>query len=236
MKLFIKKLILGKPIHNEAPIQSAISKHIHNIHSIWENEQHDDIGLEKLLRLFLAISQFLFIGTYLKQFTGRYGIAFRDFTVELLVLLKVAFPLLIIINHWQHLTLVVWGMIWLMIETLLHVSTLIFASDNLSRPCSYKRAMLLVFFNYIEIILDFAVIYSSGNYLNKPFASTFDPIYFSCITSATIGYGDFVPVTDFGKVLVCCQSLIFLIFAVLFINFFTTKVENHGYFDHSNTK
>ena len=94
--------------------------------------------------------------------------------------------------------------------------------------------MLLLFFNYMEIVLSFGVIYARNDYFNMPFKHWFDPAYFSFITSASIGYGDYYPVTAKGKFLVSIQSIIYLIFVVLFVNFFTNKVENRGYFDQKN--
>jgi hypothetical protein len=234
MKHFFRKLLLGKPIVYALPTESAIEKRIKNIKAIWNNEQHDDIGIEKILRLFLAFSQFFFLGTYIKQIFGKKGIAHQDLSVDAFVLLKVILPLFVLKNNLQYNLPLFWILIWFVTETMMYIPTLIFASDIFSRPRSYRRSMLLLFFNYLEIVFVFAVIYSSENYLNKPFEHWFDAIYFSFITSATIGYGDFYPVTPIGKFLVSCQSLFFLVFVVLFLNFFTNKVENKGYFDHNN--
>jgi hypothetical protein len=77
-------------------------------------------------------------------------------------------------------------------------SHLNFASDLFSKPRSYKDRCLL-FFNYIEMVFAFAVLYSCDNYLNKPFTHWFDAIYFSTTTSSTIGFGDFYPVKTFGR-------------------------------------
>jgi hypothetical protein len=234
MKLFLKKLILGKPSVDEQPTKGAIDKRIRNLKAIWDNDQHDDIGIEKILRLFLAISQFLFLGTYIKQVFGKKGIAYQDLSVDAFVLFKVLFPLTILFCNWQTNNFLYIILIWFLFETMLYVPTLIFASDIFSKPRSYRRSMLLLFFNYVEIVFSFGVIYSRGIYLNKPFGHWFDPIYFSFITSATIGYGDFYPITPMGKFLVSSQSVIFLIFVVLFLNFFSNKVESKGYFDHNN--
>ena len=125
-------------------------------------------------------------------------------------------------------------MLYLLFETILYVPTLIFASDSLARPSSYKRSLLLLFLNYFEIIFSYSVIYATGNYLNKTFTHWFDAIYFSIVTSSSIGYGDFYPVTTFGKFLVSTQSLLFLFFLVLFLNFFSANVKIKGYFDHEN--
>jgi Ca2+/H+ antiporter len=79
-----------------------------------------------------------------------------------------------------------------MLETILYIPTLIFVSDLFSQPRSYKRSMLLLFFN-LEMVFLFAALYSFNDQFNKPFTHWFDPIYFSTISSSTIGYGDFIP-------------------------------------------
>jgi hypothetical protein len=91
--------------------------------------------------------------------------------------------------------------------------------------------MLLLFFNYIEIVFSFAVLYTIGENMNKPFEYWFDSIYFSIISSNSIGFGDYYPVTTYGKVLVSLQAMFFLLFVILFLNFFSTKIKSKGYFD-----
>jgi hypothetical protein len=125
-------------------------------------------------------------------------------------------------------------MVYVLLETILYIPTLIFASDTFSKPRSYRRSMLLLFFNYLEIVFAYAVLYTCGNHLNKPFHHWFDAIYFSIITSSSIGYGDYYPITTYGKFLVSTQALLFLFFVVLFLNFFSTKIKAKGYFDHGS--
>ena len=67
--------------------------------------------------------------------------------------------------------------------------------------------------------------------MNKPFEHWFDSVYFSLISSNSIGFGDYYPITIFGKVLVSLQALFYLSFVILFLNFFSTKVKSKGYFD-----
>jgi voltage-gated potassium channel len=54
------------------------------------------------------------------------------------------------------------------------------------------------------------------------------------VTSSSIGFGDYVPVTLYAKVLVSIQALFFLSFVVLFLNFFSNKIKSKGYFDHES--
>ncbi len=230
MKLQLHKLFLGRPLTGEVPTQGSISRRLYNIKSIWNNEHDNDVGIEKILRLFLAVSQFFFPGLYIKQIFSKKRIAYQDLAVDVYVLFKLSFPLILVVNDLQHDHILFFILLWLMAETMLYVPTLIFASDVIARPRSYRRSMLLLFINYIEIIFDFGAIYSHGNYLNKPFLHWFDSIYFSFITSATIGFGDYFPATSAGKFLVSFQSTLFIIFVALFLNFFTGKVESKGYF------
>jgi hypothetical protein len=224
------KLFLGRPLEGDIPTQGALEKRWRNIKAIWNNEYDNDVGIEKMLRLFLAVSQFFFPGLYLKEIFSRKWISYQDLAVDVYVTFKLLFPLYILMHGLQYNRLLFGILLWLMVETMLYVPTLIFASDVIARPRSYRRSMLLLFINYTEIIFDFGVIYASGNYLNKPFTHWFDPVYFSFITSATIGFGDFYPASSTAKFLVSFQSTLFIIFVALFLNFFTGKVESKGYF------
>jgi hypothetical protein len=227
-------MFVGNAANIPKPTYNPFQKRIMNIKAIWNNNHQDDNGIEKLVRLFLSTSQLLFPGVYIKYLASLKGHEYRDLALDCYVLFKVAFPLLILINDWQSYHFVIWIMIYILLETVLYIPTLIFASDMFSKPRSYKRSILLLFLNYIEIIFSFGVLYSCGNYLNKRFNHWFDAIYFSTITSSTIGYGDFYPVTTIGKILASVQAILFLFFVVLFLNFFTTKIKSKGYFDFEN--
>ena len=234
MNSILKKLLLGNVSRIPRPDYNPLEKRIQNIKAIWNNNHQDDNGIEKIVRLFLSSSQLLFPGVYIKYLACLKGYEYRDLALDFYVLLKVTFPLLILIYHWQEYSFVIWIMVYVLLETVLYIPTLIFASDMFSKPRSYKRSMLLLFLNYVEIILAFAVLYSCGNYLNQPIVHWFDAVYYSTMTSSTIGYGDFYPVTTIGKVLATVQALLFLFFVILFLNFFSTKIKAKGYFDIEN--
>ncbi|QIH37564.1 two pore domain potassium channel family protein [Flavobacterium sp. Sr18] len=234
MKKNLKKLLLGKTSKGVQPKFNPIQKRIQNIQSIWNNDHQEDNGIEKIVRLILASSQLLFPGIYIKYWASKKGVEYQDLALDFYVLLKVIFPIMILVNHWQSHQWIIWILVYVFLETVFYIPTLIFASDLFSKPRSYKRSMLLLFFNYLEIAFAYAVFYSVGNYMNKPFFHWFDSIYFSIVTSSSIGYGDYHPITPIGKFLVTTQALLFLFFIVLFLNFFSTKVKTKGYFDHEN--
>ncbi len=228
----LKKLLVGKVSKTYKPKYNPIQKRILNIKSIWNNDHQDDNGIEKIVRLLLSSSQLLFPGIYIKYLACKIGHEYQDLVMDIYILLKVAFPILIIYNNLQSNTFLIYLMLYVLAETLFYIPTLIFASDLFTRPRSYKRSMLLLFFNYIEIVVSFGVLYTLGNHMNKPFEHWFDSIYFSLVTSNSIGFGDYYPITTYGKILVSMQAIFFLSFVILFLNFFSTKVKGKGYFDN----
>ena len=233
---FLKKLLVGKIKHSEYHRVNPIKKAFFNLKAIWNNDHEDDNGIEKIVRLLLSASQLLFPGIYIKYFASKLGYEYKDLAMDFYVLAKVIFPLLILINNWQEHDFVIWILVFILLETILYIPTLIFASDMFSRPRSYKRSMLLLFLNYVEVVVSFAVLYTLGDNMNKPFNHWFDSIYFSLISSNSIGFGDYYPITTYGRALVSLQALFFLSFVILFLNFFSTKVKGKGYFnDDDNT-
>ena len=236
MKQFFKKLLLGKVSIKDKPRVDPIQKRILNIQSIWNNDHQDDSGIEKMIRLFLSISQFIFPGVYIKYILYKTKFEWQDLAMDIYILAKLLFPFFVLLNQWQHITVLVALIVYFLVETILYIPTLIFASDMLSKPRSYNRSMLLLFFNYIEIIVAFGVLYSCGNNMNIAFITWYDPIYFSIVTSSSIGFGDYYPVTTFAKILVSIQALFFFTFVVLFLNFFSAKMKSKGYFDYENNQ
>jgi voltage-gated potassium channel len=236
MRHFLRKLLLGKITKDDKSLLkiNPIQKRILNIQSIWNNDHHEDNGIEKIFRLFLSISQLVFPGVYIKYIFSRKNYEYQNIAMDFYIILKLVFPIYILKNNLQDQNILIYIMVYVLLETVLYIPTLIFASDMLSRPRSYKRSMLLLFLNYLEIVFAFAVLYTLGDNMNKPFTHWFDAIYFSIITANSVGYGDFYPITSFAKVLVCIQAMFFLSFVVLFLNFFSAKVKNKGYFDNED--
>ena len=231
MKHFFKKLLFGRLEENIKLEHTSIVNQRKNLDRVWNNEKHNDIGLEKILRLFLVSIQFAFPGIYIRDKYGKRGLTAKNLAVETYVVLKTILPLIFLFTGIYTNGLVVLIAAYFLCETLLYVATLIFVSDIFAKPRSYRRTVLLLYFNYLEIVFAFAVIYDGLDLLNEQANSIIDFIYFSFVTSATIGYGDIYPVTYLGKIVVAGQSIVFLIFIVLFLNFFGSKVEDKEYFN-----
>lgn len=229
MKRTVRKLIEGRGPRADETRQSTIGHRVQNLKAIWDNAYEKDAGLEKLVRLGLAASQFVFPGMYIKHLFWRQGRLYQDFAVEVFVLLKTALPLVVLAQGWQHNYWVLGLVCWLMLETILYIPTLIFASDHFASPRSYRRSKLLIFINYMEVVFSFAVIHMAFGYFNQPLAKWTDAVYTSFIITSTIGFGEYYPVTGLGKLMVSVQSVFYLSYIALFISFFNLG-GNRGYF------
>lgn len=220
---FFYKLFFGKPEHNLLSDEPILSKHWKYLRGVWNNDRHNDIGLERLIRLFLIFVQFIFPGIYIRHAFGRYGLTYRNLAIELYIIFKVSLPLLVFYNQMTHSPVFLFLAIYFLLETLLYIAALVFVADMFSHTRSSNRAILLLLLNYVEITFNFGLIYSGLDLLNSKARTGIDHLYYSFVTSASLGYGDIHPVTNPGKILVCCQTFIFLIFVGLFINFFSGK-------------
>jgi len=225
MKQILYKLFLGKPEYNTPIKSSAYHSYKANLVKIWNNEKHHDVGFEKILRLFLVGTQIFFPGIHFRNIFSRYGLVKRNVAIEFFVLFKTMLPVFFLLSglYRYMATVIISG--YLLTETIMYVASLIFVADMFVKPRSYRRNILMLFLNYMEISFSFAVVYAGLHLLGDQPTSVLDYIYFSVVTSTTIGYGDLHPVTSAGKMIVCVQAIVVVAFIVLFLNFFGSKVE-----------
>ena len=229
MRRTLHKLIIGSGRANGNEPHSTIQRRWENVVAIWNNTYEEDAGLEKIVRLVLGASQFLFPGMYLKHVFWRQGPLVQDLVIELFILLKTAFPVIVLFMGWEHEPLAFWTAVWCMAETIMYIPTLIFASDVFPSPRSYRRSKILIFLNYLEVVFTFGLIHAAGNYFNQPFAHWSDALYASFMITSTIGFGEYYPISGMGKLVVSLQSLFYLSYIALFISFFSLG-GNKGYF------
>ncbi len=223
MRKRLNKLVFG----SQKPGESDLLKHTHHftkIKNVWENTHYPDFGIERLLRLFLVGSKIFFPGIYIEYLTKNSSLYKRKLFGECYVIFKTLVPFIMLyFGLWNHYLLYLFN-IYLLIETFLHIFHKIFLPEH-DHGKMANRSIILLFFNFIEVIASFGVIYAAGNYLNQPIQSWVDALYFSFITGVTIGYGDFYPVNEQGKILVMIQILSTMAFLFLFFNFFGPRSE-----------
>lgn len=194
-----------------APVRPAIKNQGNIIKAIWNNEKVATFGIERLFRLALACATYLFPGIYIREISGRHGRLARKLSLDAYVVCKLAFPALALVWDWQCAKLTMFIVAYLGVETLHYVASILFLSDVYKPPISHKRSYLMFLMNYTEITLDFAVLYAGMN-LASNLIEPIDSIYFSFVTAFTIGYGDKVPDSSWGKFLVILQSVCSLFF------------------------
>lgn len=225
MRKHLVKLFIGREPKEDRKAIDIISSNSALLKQVWNGGTYDDFGLERLFRLFLISSKFLFPSLYLEHFFGRISFTAKKAWIEIFVLFKTFFPFAVLVNGLSTHPLFFFLTVYLLVETFIVIFNRIFVSEHYEGE-GYKRSLLLLFFNFMEVVLSFAVIYSAGQYLNRPLTDHVDALYFSMMTEATVGYGDIHPVNSSGKLIVMGQALTSLAFLVLFFNFFNSKLED----------
>lgn len=220
MKNSFGKILKGSHSFQEEN-QSGFKHHILKINDVWSGKNHDDYGVLRLFRLSIIISLLFFPSVLINEIFKSRSYITRKIIVEFYVLLKTVFPLVILINGWYVYPAICFINIYLLIETYLYLFSKIFL-EHQHHKTSNLRTLLLMGFNFLESGLSFAVIYMTGDYLNTSL-HVIDAIYYSFVTSATIGYGEIHPITAFGKMIVTFQIFSSVAFLVLFFNFFSGR-------------
>ena len=83
-----------------------------------------------------------------------------------------------------------------------------------------RRTLLIAFMNCIEIILGFSIIYFqygdiAQNNCQHKLSTSVDALYFSVVTIMTVGYGDFAPCSEIGRVLVIGEISTSFVFVIV---------------------
>lgn len=228
----LQRLLFGYR-HDDLPLKPAYRMQWIVVLKVWRNRTSDDYGIERIVRLVLAVFPFLTLGLFVRHLFGRYGIQTRNIAIDTYVVLKVAFSLFVLTHIENPGWLIV--PVLLAVETIMHVFSLIFLSDQQTHPVLIRRTILLVLLNFLEVNITFASIYEMlertrpGSIGTGPTTSVAEPLtalYFSFITAGTIGYGDIYPISPLARLLVLGQITLSFIFVVLFISFFTGRFSN----------
>jgi hypothetical protein len=232
---FLKALLMGNAaVRSRERVHPEIKVQILNVHRVWRNKTYRDFGLERIIRLFLVCIQFFFPGLYIRHFGGLFGgFLGRRLATELYILGKLSIPMAVLVTDYQPGPFLLALMIYLMLETMLYLSSLIFLAFEFSPTISYRRSLISIFINFLEISFSYGTLYLAGdqsysNFFSLHFDSALHAVFFSFITSATVGYGDIFPVHPLARTLVLSQVVFSFIFIGLIFNYFSSRAHERG--------
>jgi hypothetical protein len=92
-----------------------------------------------------------------------------------------------------------------------------------------RRWFLMAAINVLQVIICFGIIilYVGAQNFNEPINEPLNAFYFSLVTFTTVGYGDFCPVTDLGKIILSGELLFFFLLILtkvpIAVNIFRVK-------------
>lgn len=88
--------------------------------------------------------------------------------------------------------------------------------QKIRRPKHFKLKPQFVLAGYLLLVVIFALLYYILDVVSAE--NIYDSLYFSVVTVTTLGYGDIVPKSGLGKVLVSIQTLVGVISIGVFLN------------------
>jgi len=221
MRIF-KKIFIGSQHDAAQKVEGSYVQQLSYLRQVWND---DSYGLERLMRLFLCLAQFIFPILLIREIFGRFGATYRKLAVELYNLFKLLFPILVLWQGYYRSPIVIGIIIYLLLETMLHILHLIFLTDVHSASVSYHRSILLIFVHYVEVVLDFAVIYIGLDLLSETL-TPLSAVYFSLVANTTVGFGDIHARGPAGQIAVIFQLLVCVMFIILFINYFSSSIND----------
>ncbi len=213
------KIFINTPETSQGKPQQAYRQQIYYLRRVWDEETY---GLDRIVRLFLCFSQFFFPILLIREIFGHWGSVSRRLAVECYTVFKLIFPVIVLWQGWYHQGIVIFLIVYFLVETFIHLMHLVFLSDIHSVAVSYRRSLLLLALHYAEVVFDFAVFYAAFDILTRP-ADAISALYFSVVAMTTVGFGDICARTPQGQFVVIAQLVICVVFVVVFINYFSQK-------------
>ena len=217
---------------------------------IRKNEKYKAFGIEWTVRVILQFAAIFVPSGLVKCLSNGQPLLTRRKHIEMFAFAKVllAYGLVrlgLANSFWVLLIIII-----LCLDTLHALLSRIFLDFEWREVVSYKRNMIMVFVNYIEVVLCFAAIYQycdnnqdlhqgAAFVINNQISvgtSHLTPvqvIYFSFITAATIGYGDISPSAGLVQNMVTLQVIVSLFFIVVIVGNVMANLGNDGFLNRN---
>jgi voltage-gated potassium channel Kch len=118
--------------------------------------------------------------------------------------------------------------IYILADITQYLLGLIFLSNVYTKLPVIKRNFAHLMMNVGEIVMGFGVLYLYIHAVGTngiPLTSGIDATYFSMVTFSTIWYGDIIPLTQAGRVLVIIETLVSLLFVTIIVSSFVAGMD-----------
>jgi len=145
--------------------------------------------------------------------------------------------------HWGEVVAVGWGVIRVFEVFIYQINVLLFneyRAKKAGKPYAvrgYRRIVILLLHNYVEIIFWFALFYRYWDWAfetgKASLSSFFDSLNFSFVTMTTFGYTTILPKETWGNILTITQSAIGLFMALLILARFISLIPKPKTLDES---
>ena len=173
-------------------------------------------GIYRLFQFGIVLAQIAFLSFWITLFFGKRKANVVDAINDLWVVIRIVF--LFIMLWWgPHGSWQAWLASYLIADILVYISRVVFLSDMYEPVASAERSLLFLLVNYFETILGFALLYRVWGGLNVGPLCPVQALYFSFVSSTTLGYGEIVPVTPGAQFLVIIQLFIAFVFIAAFV-------------------
>lgn len=218
--------------------KSTIVRQRKLVRSIWNGKCYNDFGVERLVRLFLVVMPFTDLGLYLRNcFQGEGKGIHRKLFTDFYVIINLFLPYIVLFGGYYD-TWIFWACLYLGIETMCALLSMTFLTPDIPNPVSHRRNFMLLFFNFMQFVALFAVIYLRYGIVLSPKSSWYlgplKALYLSLVTFTTVGFGDMVPNNGSGYFVLICQMIVSLIFVYVLFATFTSKVGKSTYFNRQS--
>lgn len=236
--LDLKKKMLGVKKDFKTTLVMGISewlKEYQLISDIWSGkfpEHRKKVSLSILEKVFMAMLVFVrsLSLVHFKEFFSSYKI--RSEISEFYVLAWLAMLLWLLWHPLSSTVLLLVIVAYRLIDGLNYRLCIVFV-DRYTPSWglrSLNRSLLILMFNYCEIIIGFAILYlatHSIGYSNSNIITTpIEALYFSTMTITTSSYGDIRLISTVGQKLALLEPLLGFVLVVLVIGVFLTGVKD----------
>jgi hypothetical protein len=207
---FLRKLFLGSSSDTFDKCGYAYTWKL--IREEWNNKS---FGLLRLARLALLLSNYCVPVIHIDQLVKGKKRSVVAFWREFFYVVEFVFLLVVLFTPLYSYSLVVFIVIYFLICILHNLAGGVFIwGDQAIDPF---RSLILSLFNYAEITIAFAIVYLHCDCLNVTPLFPTQALYFSAVTSTTLGFSDIVPSDSTGQMIVVAQLSVFVLFVLLFI-------------------